>query len=154
MTPSPGAIAISGTAALLGERAVLIRGRSGAGKSSLAAALIESAQNSGDFACLVGDDRLLVEICGDRAVLSPHPAIAGQIEWRGLGILRWPHEPRAVLGLVVDLTRDGASRLPEAEEFSCQFLGLANVPRLLAQEGATGRSVAAVRQMVQKIWPK
>lgn len=153
MTAAPDFSAISGSAVVLGERAVLIRGRSGAGKSSLAAALVESAQIYGDFARLIGDDRLMVEICGDRAVISPHPAIAGRIEWRGLGILDWPHEPRAVLGLIVDLTPERAPRLPEAQDFLCSFMGLENFPRLIAPEGATGRSVAAVRQRMQKIWP-
>lgn len=147
-------VAFHGSAAALGERAVVIRGRSGAGKSSLAAEIIQSARLYGDFAALIGDDRLLARRFDDRIVISPHPVLAGQLEWRGLGILDWAHESVAVLGLVVDLEPEEPPRLPEPEDFICQFLGLTTVPHLRLPERATGRSVAAVREIMQKISSK
>ena len=50
---------VHASAVLVGARAVLIRGSSGAGKSRLALELIEAARNGAMlFAKLVGDDRI------------------------------------------------------------------------------------------------
>ena len=45
--------------------------------------------------------------------MRPAPALAGLIEVRGLGIRHVPHEPLAVVGLVVDLGQPDAERLPD-----------------------------------------
>ncbi len=96
---------LHGTAIALGDRAVLLRGASGAGKSDLA--LRAMAASLGCFAErpfeLVGDDQVIVHRAGERLMVNAHPRLAGLIEVRGLGILPVPHKPEAGLLLVADL---------------------------------------------------
>jgi hypothetical protein len=88
---------------IIGECGILIRGASGAGKSSLAAALVSRARERGEFAAWVADDRVLLKVCGGRLIASPHPVVAGHFEARGLGIMSHAYEAQAVLRLVIDL---------------------------------------------------
>jgi HPr kinase/phosphorylase len=83
-------------------RAVLILGKSGAGKSSLALQLL-------GLGCdLVADDQTLID--PDLTARCPD-AIAGKIEARGVGILAAPHVT-ATIALVVDLDTEETERLP------------------------------------------
>jgi HPr kinase/phosphorylase len=108
------ATTIHASAVLVGARAVLIRGPSGAGKSRLALELIEAARGGRlRFARLVGDDRVRLESVGGRLLVRPAQTLAGLIELRGVGILRFDYEPCAVVGLIVDLDAGDSERLPE-----------------------------------------
>jgi HPr kinase/phosphorylase len=99
---------IHGTCVSIGQTGVLIRGPSGAGKSDLALRLVDRG------AVLVADDYCEVEKKDGVLVLSAPQTIAGQLEVRGLGIVRVAHKPSAKLGLIVDLAANGAiERLPE-----------------------------------------
>jgi HPr kinase/phosphorylase len=88
--------------AILGK-GVLIRGKSKAGKSTLAEALIGEAHRAGHKAAFIGDDRVNLRRQDDAILLSPHPEIAGLIERRGVGIARIDHIAEAPLALLVDL---------------------------------------------------
>lgn len=149
---------VSASAVALGEHGVLICGRSGAGKSSLALALVEAWRRRGDFARLIGDDCVIAHMAGGRAVLAPHHAIAGLAEWRGIGLLPQDFEGGAVLALIVDLEPEGEGaappRLPEPEELSCDFRGLREVPRLRLPARETERSVAATMAFLHKVSTK
>jgi serine kinase of HPr protein (carbohydrate metabolism regulator) len=104
---------VHASAVLAGASAVLIRGPAGGGKSRLALAIIEAAQMGLlRFARLVGDDRVHLEACNGRLIVRPADALAGLIEVRGLGIRRLDYEPRAVVGLIVDLAAPDAERMP------------------------------------------
>jgi serine kinase of HPr protein (carbohydrate metabolism regulator) len=103
---------IHATAVAIGEAGILIRGPSGAGKSRLALELIAEARRRGLFGRLVGDDRVTIAPHGGRLVAIGHPAIAGQIESRGEGILEFSYERAVVIRLVVDLGEEAAERLP------------------------------------------
>lgn len=81
------------TVVLVGEAGILIRGRSGAGKSRLARLILAEAAARGLFARLVADDRVRVAARGGRLVASRIPAIAGWIEMRGHGLVRQRSEP-------------------------------------------------------------
>jgi HPr kinase/phosphorylase len=125
---------VHASAVLVGARAVLIRGPSGSGKSLLALELIKAARrDSLLFARVVGDDRVHLQVAGGRLLVRPAEALAGLIEVRGVGILRLPHEPSAVVGLVVDFAADGA-RLPEARDRQATIEGI-SLPRLAVAEG-------------------
>src|SRR3984885_9999003 len=95
---------IHASAVLIGNRAVLIRGPSGSGKSRLAFDLI-LAGRAGQIAtaALVGDDRVHVWTKGAELMIGPAPALAGLIEIRGLGVRRCDFVAEARVGLVVDL---------------------------------------------------
>lgn len=100
-------------AVLTGATAVLILGASGSGKSRLALALLEAAATGLlPFARLVADDRVLLEASHGRLLVRPAPALAGLIELRGVGLLRFPHEPVARVSLAIGLGETG-DRLPE-----------------------------------------
>ena len=95
---------IHASAVLVGDRAVLIRGPSGSGKSRLAFDLVLAGR--ADLiagAMLVGDDRVHVWPRMGELMVRPAPALAGLIEIRGLGIRRCDFAPEAPIGLVVDL---------------------------------------------------
>jgi HPr kinase/phosphorylase len=137
---------IHASAVLVGARALLIRGPSGSGKSRLAFELISAAGGALRFARLVADDRAEVEAANGRLLVRPAPALAGLIEVRGLGIRRLPHEPMALVGLVVDLAAANAQRLPAPEQSRITIEGIA-LARLAVPRGevAMGRVIAALR---------
>ena len=108
-----GATTVHASAVLVGDRAVLIRGPSGSGKSRLAFELI-LAGRAGQIppVTLIGDDRVHLEAQQDRLMVRPAEALAGLIEIRGLGLRRCPFVAAAAVGLVVDLASADAERLP------------------------------------------
>jgi hypothetical protein len=130
MTPDPtssgDAVEIHATAVAIDGRGVLLRGRSGAGKSDLALRLVDRG------ALLVSDDRVRIERRGGMLYLLPPPAapaaLRHRLEVRGLGIVPLPGIAEAPLALVVDLAPGRSlERLPEPQ--SCGYLGKA-VPLL------------------------
>jgi serine kinase of HPr protein (carbohydrate metabolism regulator) len=119
---------VHASAVLAGNRAVLIRGAAGSGKSRLALALVGAAATGMlRFACLVGDDRVHIEACHGRLLVRPAPSLAGLIEVRGVGIRRLDFEQAAIVGLVVDLGAKDAERLPQPGETVIEGV---NLPRL------------------------
>ena len=98
-------------------RGLLIEGAPGSGKSSLALALIDRG------AALVGDDGVELTDEGGRLLASPAPAIAGLLEVRNVGLLRYPVTGRVPLALALRLD-PAAERLPE-EPDERVLLGLA-----------------------------
>jgi serine kinase of HPr protein (carbohydrate metabolism regulator) len=126
---------IHASAVLVGAHAVLIQGPSGSGKSRLALALIQSAEEGLlRFARLVADDRALVEAVHGRLLVRPVPALAGLIEVRGLGIRRVEHEQVARVGVLVELGASDAERLPERGQTSAVLEGV-SLPRLPVAPG-------------------
>jgi HPr kinase/phosphorylase len=109
-------LVLHGTAIVLGDRAVLLRGPSGTGKSDLALRAMAAAPGRFSEAAfeLIGDDQVIVRRAGERLVVNAHPRLAGLIEVRGLGILTVPHRAEAGLVLVADLVGGGrVERLPD-----------------------------------------
>ncbi|MEN7536953.1 HPr kinase/phosphorylase [Aurantiacibacter flavus] len=101
-------------------RALLIEGPPGAGKSSLALALIEEG------ARLIGDDGVTLAAEGNQLIASPPPHIAGLIEVRGVGLVSLPTTSAPVaLAIALD---EAAPRLPD-EPHTARWCGIA-VPRL------------------------
>jgi HPr kinase/phosphorylase len=126
---------VHASAVLVGARAVLIRGAAGAGKSRLALELIQSATSGAlAFARLVADDRVHLEAANGRLIARPPPTLAGLIEVRGVGIIQLPHEPTAVISLVIDLGDASAERLPGREALAT-IEGI-TLPRLAFARGA------------------
>ena len=86
---------------------VLLRGRSGAGKSDLALRAVEAG------ARLVADDLVALDLRGGRVWASALPQAGGRLEVRGVGIVRLPAMDRAPLVLLADLA--APVRLPEPD---------------------------------------
>lgn len=95
------------TAVSIGDRAILLTGPSGSGKSDLALRLIDRG------ALLIGDDAVVLK----DGMLSGPQRLRGQIEMRGVGIVQAPCAAGpAPLSLHIDLVpRDGVPRLPEEQ---------------------------------------
>ena len=136
MNHNPGiGPSVHASAVKVGERAVLIRGPSGSGKSRLAFDLI-LAGRSGQLppAVLVGDDRVRLDTAGGELLVSSVPELAGLIEIRGLGIRRCDFVAKAVVALVVDLAAGDAERLPPPEALQSSVFGV-SIPRIPIGEG-------------------
>jgi serine kinase of HPr protein (carbohydrate metabolism regulator) len=118
------------SAVAVGERAVLIRGASGSGKSSLAFSLILAGRTGLlPKTVLVGDDRVRLNVRGTELVVSAVEQLGGQIEIRGLGIRRTAFLPDARVGLVVDLGAPDAERLPPEAALQTVISGI-ELPRI------------------------
>jgi len=127
--PSSGKT-VHASAVLTGERAVLIRGNSGTGKSQLAAALLNAAREGLlRYARLVADDRVKIFAANGRLLAAAPETIRGIIEVRGLGIRCVDCEPLAVVGLVIDLAASDATRMPDRKAEETEILGI-RIPRL------------------------
>jgi HPr kinase/phosphorylase len=121
---------------LVGARAILIRGPSGCGKSRLALELIQAAESGSlRFARLVADDRVHLAAAAGRLLARPAEALKGLIEVRGIGLLRLPYEPCAVVGLVIDLAATDETRLPDHGQRELLIDGI-SLPRLPVASGA------------------
>lgn len=92
------------TCVAIGGRGLLISGKSGSGKSSLALALMDRG------AVLVGDDGIMLATEQGRLMAAPHPNIAGKLEVRNLGLLDFPVSPAVPVALAIALD-------PEAPRF-------------------------------------
>jgi serine kinase of HPr protein (carbohydrate metabolism regulator) len=134
----PGGASVHASAVLVGNRAVLIRGPSGTGKSRLAFDLI-LAGRAGQLpaAILVGDDRVHLEARLGQLMVRPARALAGLIEIRGLGIRRCDFAQQAVVGLVVDLAAGDAERLPPPHALETEVDGI-KIPRIPVAPGYSG----------------
>ena len=150
---------IHASALVIGEKGVLIRGASGAGKSALALAMIEAARGASLFARLIGDDRVLLSRAGPHVVAQSHPAIAGLIEKRGQGLASVKHEPGALLSCVIDLIAQGAHgadvppRMPAAQDLIA-IIESVELPRLMLPAGlasvdAARRALAFIAQLAR-----
>jgi serine kinase of HPr protein (carbohydrate metabolism regulator) len=125
---------IHACALVIGETGVLIRGASGAGKSSLVLALLEAAAAKGLFARLVADDRVALRATGDRLIAAPHPALAGLVEQRGTGILPLIHEKSARITCVIDFVEGGGERLPDPGDLQSEIEGV-TLKRMILPSG-------------------
>jgi len=104
-----------------GDLGVLIRGKSGSGKSSLCLRLIDGAGfglgANALRAELVADDQVELSRRGGIVFAAAPAALAGRLEIRGLGIVSLPYRREVALRLVVDLRpASEIERLPEAAQ--------------------------------------
>lgn len=100
------------TAVSFDDRAALIRGPSGSGKSGLGLQLIALG------ASLISDDRTRVTQNDGGLMVHAPDHLFGLIEARGVGILAAPTVQRARLSLIVDLAMPEEMRLPPWHEES------------------------------------
>lgn len=104
---------------------VIILGDSGSGKSRMALSLIEAG------AQLVADDQVFLHACNGALYARTPPAIAGLVEMRGLGLLRFPHRPVARIVLAIRMGEPAADRLPHHQNMSlCDV----TIPYLIGNE--------------------
>ncbi len=114
---------LHGTGLVLDGFGLMLRGRSGAGKSLLALQLLDVWRDRGRPAFLVADDRIEVEAQDGRLVMKAPANIAGLIELRGRGIVSRPFLEEARLDLVVDMVEE-LIRFREEEDFVTELEGV------------------------------
>ncbi len=126
---------VHASAVLVDDRAILIRGPSGSGKSRLAFDLI-LAGRAGQLPAttLIGDDRLRLDVADGQLRVQATPELAGMIEIRGLGIRKCPFVDVGIVGLIVDLAADDAERLPPATALRIGVEGV-DLPRISVAPG-------------------
>jgi HPr kinase/phosphorylase len=126
---------VHGTCVALGPHAVLIRGRSGSGKSDLALRFLDLASEGDLEPRLVADDQVWVEARGDGTLVTSAPAtLAGKFEVRGLGIVELPHLTEARLVLVADLV--SAEEVPRMPPDPLDHITIAGLPVLVVKLAA------------------
>lgn len=102
----------------IGGRGLLIEGKPGSGKSSLALGLIDRG------ALLVGDDGVVLDATGGRLVAAPHPKIAGKLEVRNVGLIDMPTSPPVAVALVIRLDLDAPRFIDAAEAITIEGIAL------------------------------
>jgi serine kinase of HPr protein (carbohydrate metabolism regulator) len=90
----------------INDRAVLIVGPSGSGKSDLALRLIDRG------ALLVSDDYTIVRRADGKLRAGPPPNITGLIEVRGIGLVPMPFKSDVPVALMISLAEQ-VERLPD-----------------------------------------
>lgn len=116
------------TAIAAGDRAAIITGPSGSGKSDLAlrCLLHPPSALTPDAAFLISDDQVLVERRGAVLFARGPETIRNKLEVRGLGVIevRAMGCPEAPIALLVELTTaDKIERLPDPQP-SAEILGI------------------------------
>jgi serine kinase of HPr protein (carbohydrate metabolism regulator) len=104
------------TCVAIGDRALLLEGEPGSGKSSLALSLIDRG------AQLIGDDGVALERRGGVLWATAPPNIAGLLEVRNVGLLRFP-TTQARVALILRLDRNAPRFVERADS-----IDLAGVP--------------------------
>ncbi len=116
MSRLPERLNIHASAVAVEDKAVLILGGSGTGKSSLALRMIALG------AVLVADDRVDLSREGDRLLAAAPRALRGLAEARGVGLLRLPSRETAEIRLAVDLGAAPVARMPPLDTIA--YLGV------------------------------
>jgi serine kinase of HPr protein (carbohydrate metabolism regulator) len=102
------ALILHGTCVDIRGSGVLIRGKPGVGKSSLALQLIDRG------AILVADDQTLLNLEAEEVVVSSPLSLRGMMEVRGIGLCPFPYQQRSFLRLCVEICeKEELERLPE-----------------------------------------
>lgn len=148
---------LHGTCLAIGADGVLLLGKPGSGKSSLALRLIDQPGSglSGVMrsARLVADDQVSIRRAGESLIAEAPAALASRLEIRGLGIATLTALPAVNLRLAVRLTPAAEiERLPDLAAARMDILGIA-LPLILLDAGdaaAPARLRAALDQFMPR----
>ncbi len=117
-------INIHGTAIMINDTGVLLRGSSGSGKSLLALQLLDLFSPK---SLLIADDRVDILAKNNEIYMLTPKNIGGLIELRGRGVIKKEYIKKAKLHLIIDLVAE-FDRYPEQDEFFTIVQGV-NIPR-------------------------
>lgn len=137
---------IHATLVSLQNKGVLLKGKSGTGKSDLALRLIESKG-----ALLVADDMVELKVDNNRLIGQAPQNLAGLLEVRGIGIVRYPYEKESTIDLIVDLqnTRENIERMPIMIKDVILGLEINKIDLYAEENSAPDKIVAALRKFEQ-----
>ncbi len=130
------------TALIVNDCGVLLMGKSGSGKSDLALRLIENHN-----AVLVADDAVVVEKTGQKLYARAAANIAGLLEVRGIGLVKYPYIEKTSVDLCVNLTDNAADveRLPEKRTGDILGLEIKQIDLYAKENSAPEKVMAAIR---------
>lgn len=101
-------LTLHGTCVDIRGSGVLICGKSGVGKSSLALELIDRG------AILISDDQTHLSLEGEELVLQSPASLQGIMEVRGVGLCSFPFQNKSSLRLSIEIgEKEEIERLPE-----------------------------------------
>jgi HPr kinase/phosphorylase len=120
------------------DKAVLLLGDSGSGKSDVALRLIAMG------AQLLADDQTALFVESGRLFAEAPQAGEPWIEIRGIGIVRLPAGAPAPVLLAFHLTKDQPPRLPDPETYRPDGLDIAAPPPLYRLNGFDGSTPAKI----------
>jgi serine kinase of HPr protein (carbohydrate metabolism regulator) len=148
----PGEL-VHATAVLVGDRGILITGRSGSGKSSIARELMNRGWARDTFSALVSDDQCHLQAASGRVICTVPRALRGGLEVRGSGLHAVDHEAAAIIHLVVDLVEpEHAIRFTDGGNIQLQGVAL---PRLILPEREIEAACRAVEaRLFNPPWKK
>lgn len=106
-SPLPDTEMVHGSCVAMEDRGLLILGRSGTGKSSLALSLMALG------ARLVSDDQVILTRRVENVIASAPSELQGLIEARGIGILKAEAGRPVPVTLIVDMDTTEKRRLPD-----------------------------------------
>lgn len=106
------------------KKGLLLIGKSGSGKSDICLRMIMQKG-----AVLVADDRVDLTISGNNLVAQAPSTIAGLLEVRGIGLIKFPYQKQVVVKLAIELVDDYAKieRMPD-DDF-IELVGL-KIPKI------------------------
>ena len=134
---------IHATAVVLDGQGVIVLGKSGSGKSSLALELLWRCHTNNIACSLVADDRVYLESQNGRLIASVPDTLAGLVEVRGSGIHSIAFQKSATLHLAVRLVEsEKVHRVAPEGKFSVA-LGL-GLPTLFLPENKPCASARAI----------
>ena len=152
-TPAVPSPAVHANCVIVGTLGILVRGRAGRGKTSLADALMEAAGKKGNYARLVADDYVHLSETGGLLLAKPPEAIRGKMEVRGFGVVNLPEEPVACVNLLVSLhPLEAMDRLPETSINLADLNGV-EVPEIICPEDNLILSLRLVRWALRMLFP-
>ena len=117
---------------------ILIKGRSGSGKTSLALGLVDAFCRDSQAAMLVADDQAYLKMSGTRLIATCPDTISGKAELRGFGIADYPSKRQTAIGLVVELQKQKLiERIPQPQTTNIHgiVLPLLKVPQQHEAQG-------------------
>jgi serine kinase of HPr protein (carbohydrate metabolism regulator) len=129
------------TAVLIGDRGILVMGPSGAGKTTLALALLDHFAGVGQFARLISDDQVFLSAKGARVVCRAPASIAGLAEVHGIGPQPVAYERSAVIDLCLELVEGKPERFQEQASLTIESVA---IPKIMVP----ARNVPAALQIV------
>lgn len=123
------------------NKGILIRGKSGLGKSDLCLRLIM------DKGCrLVGDDRVDIYTKSGALKARSVATISNMLEVRGVGLVKFDAQKSATVKLVVELVKDSSQieRLPDDDFFEYENIKVKKIQLCAFEASAVNKVILAL----------
>lgn len=123
------------------NKGILIRGKSGLGKSDLCLRLIM------DKGCrLVGDDRVDIYTKSSALKARSVATISNMLEVRGVGLVKFDAQKSATVKLVVELVKDSSQieRLPDDDFFEYENVKVKKIQLCAFEASAVNKVILAL----------